>query len=53
MPGSYFWGTTENSSLPLSGSSRRISWMTLIRDRGWLQNSSPLEMAVEESPLGP
>jgi hypothetical protein len=24
-----------------------------MRDRGWLQNSSPLEMAVEESPLGP
>ena len=22
-------------------------------DRGWLKNTSPLKMAVEESPLGP
>jgi hypothetical protein len=34
-------------------SSRYISWMTPKRGRGWLENASPLEMAVEESPLGP
>src|SRR5215210_2598298 len=45
--------SSENSSLPLCVSFRHISWMTTKWGRGWLENSLPLEMAVEESPLGP
>jgi hypothetical protein len=32
---------------------RYISWMTLKRGRGWLENASPAVMTVEELPLGP
>jgi hypothetical protein len=45
--------TSENASLPLCVSFRYISWMTPRRGRGWLENASPLEMAVEELPLAP
>jgi hypothetical protein len=45
--------TSENASLPLCVSFRHISWMTPKWGRGWLENALPLEMAVEESPLGP
>src|SRR5215213_5622446 len=51
--GSLLPRTSENSSLPLCVSPSYVSWMTPKRGRGWLENSSPLEMAVEESPLGP
>jgi hypothetical protein len=43
----------ERPSLPLCVSFRHISWMTPKWGRGWLENALPLEMAVEESPLGP
>jgi hypothetical protein len=45
--------TSENTSLPLYRLSSYISWMAPKRGRGWLENASPLEMAVEELPLAP